>query len=169
MVAGGARDALVHWHGSAGVVFGDRREGGFRFPGHVGVGVAVATVEDLDDADAIVDRCEAMDRLTAWVLAASVGAAARVALRQWLQAASAPSSTKGFVVPSGSLPTLMRAALTPLALALDAAATDSPRQTGPTQRRDVATPYPPCTPASIGRWNGRRFDTVARVRSHAGR
>jgi AcrR family transcriptional regulator len=89
----------------------------------------VNTVATLEEplTDAIVDRCQAMDRLTAQVLAASVGAAARVALRQWLQATSAPSSMKGFVVPSGSLPTLMRAALTPLAPALDAAATDSHR------------------------------------------
>src|SRR5262249_14493063 len=40
------------WYGSAGVVFGDRGEGGFWLPGHVGVGVAVAAVEDLDDPEA---------------------------------------------------------------------------------------------------------------------
>jgi AcrR family transcriptional regulator len=82
----------------------------------------VATIEE-PLADAIVERCQAMDGLTAQVLAAGVGAAAKLALQRWLQSTSAPSSMKGFVVPSGSLPTLMRTALTPLAPALDAAAT----------------------------------------------
>jgi AcrR family transcriptional regulator len=78
----------------------------------------VATIEE-PLADAIIERCPAMDGLTAHVLAASVGAAVKLALRRWLQSTSAPSSTKGLVVPSGSLPTLMRTALTPLAPALD--------------------------------------------------
>jgi AcrR family transcriptional regulator len=85
----------------------------------------VATIEE-PLADAIAARCQGVDRLTAQVLAASVGAAARLALRQWLQSASVPASMNGFVVPSGSLPTLMRTALTPLAPALDAAETRAP-------------------------------------------
>jgi AcrR family transcriptional regulator len=76
-------------------------------------------------AAAITERCQGMDRLTAQVLAASVGAAAKVALQQWLQSTSVPASMSGFVVPSGSLPNLMRIALTPLVPALDAAATRS--------------------------------------------
>jgi AcrR family transcriptional regulator len=76
-------------------------------------------------AEAITERCQGMDRLTAQVLAASVGATAKVALRQWLQSTTAPASMSGFVVASGSLPNLMRIALTPLVPALDAAATRS--------------------------------------------
>jgi AcrR family transcriptional regulator len=71
-------------------------------------------------AEAITERCPGMEALTARVLAAAVGAAAKVALRQWLQSAGVSPSMKGFVVPSGSLPELMRSALTPLAPALDA-------------------------------------------------
>jgi AcrR family transcriptional regulator len=73
-------------------------------------------------AEAIAGRCHGLDGLSARVLAASVGAAAKVALRQWLQPAAAPASMRGFVVPSASLPELMRAALMPLVPALDAAA-----------------------------------------------
>ena len=73
-------------------------------------------------ADAIAERCPGLDRLTAEVLSASVGAAAKVALRQWLLSTSATPSMPGFVVPSGSLPDLVRKALLPLAPALDAAA-----------------------------------------------
>lgn len=74
-------------------------------------------------ADAITERCPDIDRLTARVLSASVGAAARVALRQWLESTTVAPSMPGFVVPSGSLPDLVRAALTPLVPALDAAGT----------------------------------------------
>jgi AcrR family transcriptional regulator len=73
-------------------------------------------------ADAIIERCPGVERLTAEVLSAGVGAAAKVALRQWLRSTSAPASMPGFVVPSGSLPGLVRAALNPLAPALDALA-----------------------------------------------
>jgi hypothetical protein len=73
-------------------------------------------------AEAIAGRVPGIDRLTADVLSAAVGAAAKVALRQWLQAASTPPSMAGFVVPCGSLPDRVRAALTPLAPALDEAA-----------------------------------------------
>ncbi|NUT33730.1 MAG: TetR family transcriptional regulator [Hamadaea sp.] len=84
----------------------------------------IDTVTMIEDqlAAAISRRCPGMDPLTAQTLSASVGAAAKVALRQWLQAAATPSPMKGFVIPSGSLPHLMRAALAPLAPALRAAA-----------------------------------------------
>jgi AcrR family transcriptional regulator len=83
----------------------------------------VDTVTTIEDplADAIAERCQGMDRMTAQVLSACVGAAAKVALRQWLQPTSATESSNGFVVPSGSLPDLIRTALTPLVPALDAA------------------------------------------------
>ncbi|MEU4475470.1 TetR/AcrR family transcriptional regulator [Micromonospora sp. NPDC023888] len=73
-------------------------------------------------ADALSERCPDLDRLTVQVLAASVGAVARVALGQWLEAAHEAPSMQGFVVPSRSLPDLVRAALTPLGPALDASA-----------------------------------------------
>jgi AcrR family transcriptional regulator len=73
-------------------------------------------------ADALMERAPGIDLLTARVLAASVVAAARVAIEDWLASvASAPSSISGFVVPSGSLPDRLRAALAPLAPALNAA------------------------------------------------
>lgn len=81
------------------------------------VDTAAAIEEPL--AAAIVERCPAVDRLTAQVLAAAVAAAAKLALRQWLQSATVPASMAGFVVPSGSLPALVRTALAPLAPALD--------------------------------------------------
>jgi AcrR family transcriptional regulator len=81
-------------------------------------------------ADAITQRCPHVDRLTADVLSASVGAATRVALRQWLRSTSVPPSMKGFVVPSGSLPELLRSALKPLVPALDAVAKRHPRSGG---------------------------------------
>jgi hypothetical protein len=67
--------------------------------------------------EAIIERTDGMDRLTAQVLSASVGAAAKLALTDWL--GGAPPDN-GFVVPSGSLADRMRAALMPLAPALDA-------------------------------------------------
>jgi hypothetical protein len=73
-------------------------------------------------AEAIAARHPGLDQLTAEVLSAGVSAAARLALRQWLQSASTPVSMPGFVVPSGSLPDLIRSALRPLVPALDAAA-----------------------------------------------
>jgi AcrR family transcriptional regulator len=84
----------------------------------------VDTVAAMDGplAEAIAVRCPGMDRLTADVLSAGVGAAAKLALRQWLRSTSAPASMPGFVVPSGSLPDLIRSALMPLVPALDAAA-----------------------------------------------
>ncbi|GIF45128.1 TetR/AcrR family transcriptional regulator [Actinoplanes xinjiangensis] len=73
-------------------------------------------------AGAVVARHPGIDPVTARVLAAAVGAAARIALQQWLHGTTTPPSMPGFVVPSGSLPDLVRTALTPLAPALDAAA-----------------------------------------------
>ncbi|QXE33886.1 TetR/AcrR family transcriptional regulator [Streptomyces sp. GMY02] len=63
---------------------------------------------------------------TARVLAASVAAAVRIALEAWLQPtgnteAAASFGSGGLVVPSGSLPDQLRAALSPLAPAFDAA------------------------------------------------
>ncbi|MET7402689.1 helix-turn-helix domain-containing protein [Dactylosporangium sp. NPDC005572] len=67
---------------------------------------------------AIVARAPDVDPLAAEALAAAVGAAARVAIRHWLRAATEP--LPGIVVPAGSLPDLLRAALAPLRPALDA-------------------------------------------------
>jgi AcrR family transcriptional regulator len=63
---------------------------------------------------------------TARVLAASVAAAVRIALEDWLRPAGTAGAAGGFgagglVVPSGSLPDQLRAALAPLAPAFDAA------------------------------------------------
>jgi AcrR family transcriptional regulator len=91
--------------------------------------IDTATMIEDPLAAAITERAPGVDRLTASALSASVGAAARVALRQWLGStapspaaasptAASPSAT-GFVIASGSLPALMRAALAPLAPALD--------------------------------------------------
>ncbi|GAA4902861.1 TetR family transcriptional regulator [Stackebrandtia albiflava] len=55
------------------------------------------------------------------VLAASVAAAVRVALQQWLRPSAASLAATGFVVPTGSLPELLRSALATLEPALDAA------------------------------------------------
>ncbi|MEU1426491.1 TetR/AcrR family transcriptional regulator [Nocardia sp. NPDC005746] len=71
-------------------------------------------------AAAITERLGAIDEFTAPVLAAGVAAAIRVALEQWLQPAS-DTAIAGFVVVSGSLSDLLRAALAPLVPALDAA------------------------------------------------
>ncbi|MEW9527434.1 TetR/AcrR family transcriptional regulator [Microbispora sp. NPDC049125] len=91
----------------------------------------VATIEG-PLAEAIAERCQDMDRLTAEVLAAGVGAAAKVAIRRWLRSAGKPASPPGFVVVSGSLPDLMRSALAPLAPALDTATSSRPPGAGPT-------------------------------------
>lgn len=63
---------------------------------------------------------------TARVLAASVAAAVRIALEGWLRPASSTGAAGSYgagelVVPSGSLPDQLRAALAPLAPAFDAA------------------------------------------------
>jgi MftR C-terminal domain len=77
----------------------------------------------------IAERIGDTGQHTAQVLAASVAAAVRVALERWLRPAAplpasepaARLSASGLVVPSGSLPGLLRASLAPLAPALDAA------------------------------------------------
>ncbi|MDT0398299.1 MULTISPECIES: helix-turn-helix domain-containing protein [Streptomyces] len=71
-------------------------------------------------AAAIGRRLGDADTLTARVLAASVAAAVRTALQRWIQPSAAPHPTGGLVVPSGSLPDLLRSALAALAPALDA-------------------------------------------------
>ncbi|MBQ1157093.1 TetR/AcrR family transcriptional regulator [Streptomyces sp. A73] len=71
-------------------------------------------------ADAIDDRLGGTDPFTARVLAASVAAAVHVALERWLQQAATSPAAGGLVVPAGSLPDLLRAALAPLTPALDA-------------------------------------------------
>ena len=78
--------------------------------------VDAATVLEEPLAAAIVERTGAA-QLDAQVLAAAVGAAVGVALREWLPAVSA----SGLAVPRGSLPDLLRSALAPLRPALDAA------------------------------------------------
>jgi len=69
----------------------------------------------------IADRIGDGGQLTAQVLAASVAAAVRIALGQWVRPAVASPVASGLVVPSGSLPELLRTALAPLRPALDAA------------------------------------------------
>lgn len=73
-------------------------------------------------ADTLVQRAPNIDPLTARVLAASVSAAARVAIQGWLTSVGVSASSTGFVVPTGSLSDRVRAALRPLVPALEAAA-----------------------------------------------
>ncbi|MGH3208602.1 MAG: TetR/AcrR family transcriptional regulator [Trebonia sp.] len=68
-------------------------------------------------------------QLTARVLSASVAAAVRIALGQWIRPATTLAPASGLVMPSGSLPELLRRALTPLRPALDAAEAGPPRST----------------------------------------
>ncbi|MCP2259237.1 transcriptional regulator, TetR family [Streptoalloteichus tenebrarius] len=72
-------------------------------------------------ADAISQRLGDSGPHTARVLAASVAAAVRVALEQWVRPVSTSPAASGLVVPSGSLPDLIRSTLAPLTPALDAA------------------------------------------------
>jgi len=77
----------------------------------------------LDAADGIEDPLTAViagrtGQHTARVLSASIAAAVRIALQQWLRPAAADN---GLVTVSGSLPDLLRAAIAPLTPALDAA------------------------------------------------
>lgn len=66
----------------------------------------------------IAERIGDAEAHTARVLAASVAAAVRIALEGWLRPTE---SIGGLVVPFGSLPDQLRAALAPLAPAFDAA------------------------------------------------
>ncbi|SHI66503.1 DNA-binding transcriptional regulator, AcrR family [Nocardiopsis flavescens] len=83
----------------------------------------------LDSSDAIAPPLTAViaarpgvdGTATARVLAASVAAAVRIALEEWLRAPAGEGRAGGLVVPSGSLPDRLREALEPLAPALDAA------------------------------------------------
>lgn len=69
-------------------------------------------------AEALARRVAGMNPLTAHVLAASIGAAARVAIEGWLTSVASPALSTGFVVPAGALPDRLRAALTALSPAL---------------------------------------------------
>jgi AcrR family transcriptional regulator len=70
---------------------------------------------------ALVERFGVTERHTAQVLSASVAAAVRIALERWLQPAATSATTGALVVPTGSLPDLLRRSLAPLEPALDAA------------------------------------------------
>lgn len=71
---------------------------------------------------ALAARLDDTSAPTARVLAASTAAAVRIALEGWLQpAGTADPGSGGLVVPAGSLPDRLRAALAPLAPAFDAA------------------------------------------------
>ncbi|WP_026119766.1 TetR/AcrR family transcriptional regulator [Nocardiopsis ganjiahuensis] len=77
-------------------------------------------------AAVITDRLDDTETHTARVLAASVATAVRIALEGWLRPtgnadAAGSFEAGGLVVPSGSLPDQLRAALAPLAPAFDAA------------------------------------------------
>jgi len=69
----------------------------------------------------IAERLGDTSQHTARVLSASVAAAVRIALQQWVRPATASPAASELVIPSGSLPDLLRSALAPLAPALDAA------------------------------------------------
>ncbi|WDZ83884.1 TetR/AcrR family transcriptional regulator [Micromonospora cathayae] len=69
---------------------------------------------------------------TAHVLAASVAAAVRIALEGWLRPTGDTTGAGGLVVPSGSMPDRLRAALAPLAPAFDAAERHAHRDVDPT-------------------------------------
>ncbi|MGV9927660.1 TetR/AcrR family transcriptional regulator [Nocardia rhamnosiphila] len=82
-------------------------------------------------AAAIAERLGAASEFAAPVLAASAAAALRVALENWLQPTAGTPATAGFVVVSGSLPDLLRAALAPLVPAFDAAEEEASQRPGP--------------------------------------
>lgn len=67
---------------------------------------------------------------TARVLAAGVAAAVRIAVEGWIRPAEGDAAG-GFVVPTGSLPDRLRAALAPLAPAFDAADAGTETATAP--------------------------------------
>jgi AcrR family transcriptional regulator len=69
-------------------------------------------------AAVIAGRAGGTGELAARVLAASVAAAVRVALGQWVRPAAGPRAASEIVAVSGSLPDLLRAALAPLRPAL---------------------------------------------------
>jgi AcrR family transcriptional regulator len=69
----------------------------------------------------IAERTGDAGQHTARVLSASIAAAVRIALQQWIRPAAGSRTATELVIPSGSLPDLLRTALAPLAPALDAA------------------------------------------------
>jgi AcrR family transcriptional regulator len=69
----------------------------------------------------IAERTGDTGQHAARVLSASIAAAVRIALRQWIRPAAESRAASELVIPSGSLPDLLRTALAPLAPALDAA------------------------------------------------
>ncbi|NKI45277.1 TetR/AcrR family transcriptional regulator [Streptomyces physcomitrii] len=74
----------------------------------------------------LAERLADAEAHTARVLAASVAAAVRIALEGWLRPVQSAETAErhtaaGLVLPSGSLPDRLRAALAPLAPAFDAA------------------------------------------------
>jgi len=78
----------------------------------------------------IAERTGDTGQLTAQVLSASVAAAVRIALGQWVRPAAGPHAASRLVAVSGSLPELLRTALAPLRPALDTAA-ERPQQQNP--------------------------------------
>jgi AcrR family transcriptional regulator len=82
----------------------------------------------------IAERLGDTTQDTAQVLSASVAAAVRIALQRWLKPGSVAPATSGLVVPSGSLPDLLRTALAPLTPAFEAAETRSQHQQMPGAR-----------------------------------
>ncbi|MCX4664556.1 TetR/AcrR family transcriptional regulator [Streptomyces uncialis] len=81
-------------------------------------------------ATAIDQRLGHPDTPAPRVLAAGVAAAVRIALQQWLRPPAAPLASGGLVVPSGSLPDLLRSALAALEPALDAAEEQARQRSG---------------------------------------
>jgi hypothetical protein len=79
-----------------------------------------AGIEDALSA-VIAERIGDTGQHTARVVSASAAAAVRIALRQWVPPAAESRAASDLVIPSGSLPGLLRTALAPLAPALDAA------------------------------------------------
>lgn len=78
-------------------------------------------------ADALVQCVPNLDPVAAKVLAAGVGAATKIAVREWLTSATTASPHRSeLVVISGSLPDLLRRTLLPLAPAIDAVAPAAP-------------------------------------------
>ncbi len=74
-------------------------------------------------SDVLTRRMPQLKPLAARVLAAGVGAAVKVAVREWLDSGTTDAlSESGFVVVSASLPDVIREALMALAPAIDASA-----------------------------------------------
>jgi AcrR family transcriptional regulator len=79
-----------------------------------------AVIEDPLTA-VIAERTGDAGQHTSRVLSASIAAAVRIALQQWIRPAAESGTATELVTPSGSLPDSLRTALAPLAPALDAA------------------------------------------------